>query len=67
MNIHALHNAHLLHQALPCELTQPTPIYDDKTQIQAHNDWAAKLWVSGLAKRQARKEKAATTPAKNKQ
>ncbi|KAJ3565255.1 hypothetical protein NP233_g7745 [Leucocoprinus birnbaumii] len=66
INLHALHNAHLLRRALPRHLTQPVPLYSAEERSQIHAEWAAKLRIRGPAKRQAAKEKAAATRAKNK-
>lgn len=66
INLHALHNAHLVQETLPRELTKPVPIYGDLERGQIHKEWAASVRVTGPAKRQATKEKAAATGLKNK-
>jgi hypothetical protein len=53
INTHALHNAHLLRHALPCELTWPIPIYNKNTRTSKHSEWAESLQAIGPAKRQA--------------
>ncbi|KAF7776568.1 hypothetical protein Agabi119p4_4961 [Agaricus bisporus var. burnettii] len=59
INMHALHNAHLLREALPRSLTQPIPIHQNREE--AHKKQSIGLSVSGQAKRDATKVKAAQT------
>lgn len=44
VNLHALHNAHLLRRALPRYLTKPTPLFDsEEARRAAHNVQAARV------------------------
>jgi hypothetical protein len=64
LNMHAIHNAHLLRRVLPRELWRPVLLYPD--QIVRHSAVAAKLRPLMQEKRQARSEKAAATRASKK-
>ncbi|KAG8913665.1 hypothetical protein FRC01_004436, partial [Tulasnella sp. 417] len=64
VNLHALHNADILRKTLPRRFTQPRPLHADRKEF--HASQAAKLQVSGPAKRAATQEKAAATRAANK-
>ncbi|KAG8914101.1 hypothetical protein FRC01_004225 [Tulasnella sp. 417] len=64
INLHALHNADILRKTLPRRLTQPRPLYSNRREF--HASQAARLQVSGPAKRAATQEKAAATRAANK-
>ena len=55
INMHALHNAHLLQNALPRNLTQPLPLFQDRQA--KHFELAAELRVTKDAQRLAAKEK----------
>lgn len=57
-------NADVLRKTLPCRLTRPRPLYPNRREF--HASQAAKLQVSGPAKRAAAQEKAAATRAANK-
>jgi hypothetical protein len=62
VNLHALHNAHLIHKVLLHELTRPIPILgDEATCAKKHSEWAKGLQVSRPLKWQAVKDKAAAT------
>ncbi|EKM75140.1 hypothetical protein AGABI1DRAFT_103088 [Agaricus bisporus var. burnettii JB137-S8] len=66
LNLHALHNSHLIRRALPRALTEPVRLYDDATRLNKHNEWASGLRVTGPAKRKATQMKSAATKQKNK-
>lgn len=66
INMHALHNAHLIRETLPRDLTKPVPVFNAVQRQSKHNQWAKYLRVTGPAKRKAAKEKAAATRKKNK-
>ena len=53
--MHVLHNAHLLRNALPRNLTQPLPLFQDRQA--KHFELAAELRVTKDAQRLATKEK----------
>jgi hypothetical protein len=55
INMHALHNAHLIRNTLPRDLTRPLPLFSDRQA--KHFEWAAKLRVTKDAQRLAAKEK----------
>lgn len=38
VNLHALHNAHLIHRHFPRHLTAPRPIYTSEEVRRAHHD-----------------------------
>jgi hypothetical protein len=67
INLHAIHNSHLIRHTLPPVLTKPIPLYDDATRLEKHNGWASGLWVTGPAKRKASQLKSAATKQKNKE
>ncbi|KAJ8503094.1 hypothetical protein ONZ45_g11160 [Pleurotus djamor] len=64
INMHALHNSHLLRAALPRSLTEPIPLVLNRDEL--HLQQAAKLQVSGPAKRAEAREKAKATREQNK-
>ena len=64
INTHALHNTHLIRDALPCNLTKPTPYF--KNQCQTHDELAAKLRATQETKRAATKAKQAAGRVKKK-
>lgn len=64
VNMHALHNASLIRETLPRHLTKPMPYFGDRHA--KHLEFAAKLQVSGPAKRAVTQAKAADTRARNK-
>ncbi|KAJ6597292.1 hypothetical protein B0H10DRAFT_1922674 [Mycena sp. CBHHK59/15] len=65
INMHALHNAHLLRDTLPRDLTAPIPCFPDRDTQR--NEFAALLRVSGPAKRAATAKKSRETREKKKQ
>lgn len=65
LNMHALHNAHLIREALPRCLVAPTRFTDDR--VAFHKQLAAGLQITGIEKRALKQAKAAATRAKNKQ
>lgn len=67
LNMHALHNAALIRETLPRELTRPKPYIQPQERRAAHDRSAELLQVSGPAKREATKAKAKATREKNKQ
>ncbi|KAH9837659.1 uncharacterized protein C8Q71DRAFT_706460, partial [Rhodofomes roseus] len=64
LNMHALHNAALLRQTLPRDLTAPKYYVEDR--VAKHREISASLRISGPAKRAEAKVKAAETRARNK-
>ncbi|KAF5352908.1 hypothetical protein D9758_007948 [Tetrapyrgos nigripes] len=67
LNIHALHNAHLIREVLPRELVAPVPLYPlDSDREAFHRELSAALQVSGQEKRQLTKAKAQATRERNK-
>jgi hypothetical protein len=64
LNLHALHNATLIHKILPCHLTVPKPLYEDRQA--RHFEIAAELWVSQAEKRARSAAKAKATKAAKK-
>ncbi|KAJ6590924.1 hypothetical protein B0H10DRAFT_2330640 [Mycena sp. CBHHK59/15] len=65
LNMHALHNAHLIREALPRHLTEPKPCFVDRRA--KHSEFAAVLREIGPAKRQETAAKVKVTKQKNKQ
>jgi hypothetical protein len=65
INLHALHNAHLLRDTLPRNLTAPVPYFTDRQQKR--EEFAALVRVSGPAKRAATAKKSKETREKKKQ
>ncbi|KAJ7362677.1 hypothetical protein DFH08DRAFT_910804 [Mycena albidolilacea] len=65
INLHALHNAHLLRDTLPRNLTAPVPYFKDHQQKR--EEFAALVRVSGPAKRAATAKKSKETREKKKQ
>ncbi|KAK7040964.1 hypothetical protein R3P38DRAFT_3452826 [Favolaschia claudopus] len=65
INLHALHNANLLRDTLPRNLTAPVPLYPDRDAKR--DEYAAILRVSGPAKRAAAAKKSQETRQKNKE
>ncbi|KAF8963433.1 hypothetical protein BDZ97DRAFT_1939527 [Flammula alnicola] len=65
INLHALHNAHLVRETLPRGLIQPQLRYPDRRKT--HNELAASLRITGPAKRAATAAKTADTRARKKQ
>jgi hypothetical protein len=49
LNMHGIHNAHLIHETLPWKMTIPWPYLSNR--LAKHKELAAQLWVSGLARR----------------
>jgi hypothetical protein len=67
VNMHSLHNAHLMREALPRELIAPIPLYSAEERLEFHKKVAADLQVSGEAKRALTRAKAQETRERNKQ
>ncbi|KAJ4464605.1 hypothetical protein C8R41DRAFT_872068 [Lentinula lateritia] len=63
INMHALHNAHLLRRFLPRYLTVPRPLHSDRKKW--HGELAKTLVVTQAEKRAETNRKAAETRAKN--
>ncbi|KIK02140.1 hypothetical protein K443DRAFT_122032 [Laccaria amethystina LaAM-08-1] len=61
---YALHNANMLHQALPCILIRLKPLYEDRRAH--HYDVAARLHISQTAKRSVTQQKRKATLAAKK-
>lgn len=59
INLHSLHNPHLIRRVLPRHLVQPVPYHQDRDQ--AHSNIAAGLRVSGPKHRLEIAEKARKT------
>ncbi|KAH6868945.1 hypothetical protein BKA70DRAFT_1491597 [Coprinopsis sp. MPI-PUGE-AT-0042] len=64
LNMHALHNAHLIRKTLPRHLVQPIPYFSDSASHR--KDAAARLRVIGPQKRANTRKKAQETRARNK-
>ncbi|KAJ8690139.1 hypothetical protein PTI98_011597 [Pleurotus ostreatus] len=64
INMHALHNAHVLREVLPRTLIAPSYVVEDRAAL--HRDAASKLRVSGPAKRAETVAKSKATRARNK-
>ncbi|KAJ6552358.1 hypothetical protein B0H10DRAFT_1849475 [Mycena sp. CBHHK59/15] len=62
LNMHALHNAHLIQEALPRHLTEPKPCFVDRRA--KHSEFAAVLREIGPAKRQETATKVKVTKQK---
>ncbi|KAJ7778812.1 hypothetical protein DFH07DRAFT_865489 [Mycena maculata] len=65
LNMHGLHNAHLIREVLPRTLTAPVPYLPDR--VSSHRRFAAQLRETGPAKRAEIRAKTQATRAKNKQ
>jgi hypothetical protein len=65
INMHALHNPHLLRHTLPRDLTKPVPYSEDNGKFR--RGIASQLRVIGPQKRADTREKAKATRAKNAQ
>ncbi|TEB15367.1 hypothetical protein FA13DRAFT_1876169 [Coprinellus micaceus] len=63
INMHSLHNPHLLRETLPRELTQPIPYCNDNDKFR--RDIAVHLRVIGPKKRAATQEKSKATRKRN--
>ncbi|KAK0447902.1 uncharacterized protein EV420DRAFT_1244648, partial [Desarmillaria tabescens] len=61
LNMHALHNAHLIRETLPRTLVAPIPYKPPAVRAQFHRDVAASLQVSGPEKRAITQAKAKET------
>ncbi|KAI0630610.1 hypothetical protein C8Q77DRAFT_1160168 [Trametes polyzona] len=64
LNMHALHNAALIRDILPHELTSPIPYLTDREL--RHSELASAMRISGPRKRAGAQAKAAETRARNK-
>ncbi|KAI0027254.1 hypothetical protein K488DRAFT_62120 [Vararia minispora EC-137] len=67
INMHSLHNGHLLRRALPRHLTQPQPSMSSDERTAAQKRHSEELQVSGPKKRALAKAKAAETRQRNKE
>ncbi|KAH8107680.1 hypothetical protein BXZ70DRAFT_884608 [Cristinia sonorae] len=65
INMHAIHNAALLRRTLPRDLYKPAPYFPNREE--KHHEIAAKLQITGPAKRAAAAAKAAETRKRNKE
>ena len=65
LNMHGLHNAHLIREVLPRSLTAPTPYVQDR--VTSHERFAAQLRETGPAKGAETQAKTKATKAKNKE
>lgn len=65
LNMHGLHNAHLIREILPRSLTAPTPYLPDRAA--SHDRFAAELRETGPAKRAETQAKTKATRDRNKQ
>ncbi|KAJ7269023.1 hypothetical protein C8J57DRAFT_1435715 [Mycena rebaudengoi] len=63
INMHRLHNAHLLRDTLPRNLTAPVPYFPDREA--KHKEFAGQLRILGPAKRAATAKKSMETREKN--
>ncbi|KAI0781920.1 hypothetical protein C8Q75DRAFT_812065 [Abortiporus biennis] len=59
LNMHALHNAHLIRKVLPRSLTTPVPYFTNRGN--KHREFASSLRVAGPVKRAATQAKAKET------
>ncbi|KAJ7226230.1 hypothetical protein C8J57DRAFT_1197699 [Mycena rebaudengoi] len=64
LNMHALHNAHLIRETLPRHLTTPKPCFTDRRE--KHSEFAAVLRETGPAKRAEAVAKTHATKQRNK-
>ncbi|KAJ7488709.1 hypothetical protein B0H11DRAFT_2405755 [Mycena galericulata] len=64
LNMHGLHNAHLIREVLPRALISPVPYLTDR--VASHARFAQQLRVSGPAKRAATQAKTRQTKEQNK-
>ncbi|TFK31456.1 hypothetical protein BDQ12DRAFT_701562 [Crucibulum laeve] len=65
VNMHALHNAHLLRESLPRHLVAPVPYFQNR--YEKHAEFAASLRITGPAKRATAQARAKETREQNKQ
>ncbi|KAJ3559426.1 hypothetical protein NM688_g352 [Phlebia brevispora] len=65
VNTHSTHNAALLRETLPPELTKPEPLFEDRAA--KHHEIATELQLTGPAKRAEARQRAAETRKRNKQ
>ncbi|KAJ7719037.1 hypothetical protein B0H16DRAFT_1739633 [Mycena metata] len=63
INMHSLHNPHLLRETLPRDLTAPIPYFTDRDR--KHDEFAAQVRVSGPIKRATTAKKTKETREKN--
>ncbi|KII82864.1 hypothetical protein PLICRDRAFT_120152 [Plicaturopsis crispa FD-325 SS-3] len=63
LNMHALHNAHLIRSTLPRSLTEPKPYFQDRRA--KHDEFATKLRITGPEKRAETAKKAQITRERN--
>ncbi|KAJ7833714.1 hypothetical protein B0H14DRAFT_3710403 [Mycena olivaceomarginata] len=64
LNMHGIHNAHLIRETLPQEMTVPQPYLSDR--LAKHKELAAQLRVSGPARRAETLVRRAQTLQRNK-
>ncbi|TFK59074.1 hypothetical protein BDN72DRAFT_781253 [Pluteus cervinus] len=64
LNMHALHNVHLLREALPRSLTQPTPFHSDRKAV--HTALSMDLQITGEKRRADIQAKTKATKERNK-
>ncbi|KAF9013807.1 hypothetical protein BDZ89DRAFT_1166951 [Hymenopellis radicata] len=64
LNMHGLHNAHLIRKALPYDLVKPIPLQADRAVF--HKNMARLLQISGPQKRAETQEKTRATKERNK-
>jgi hypothetical protein len=64
LNMHGIHNAHLIRETLPREMTVPQPYLSDR--LAKHKELAVQLRVSGPARRAETLVRRAQTLQRNK-
>lgn len=66
LNMHAIHNAHLIRKALPRQLSQPIPYLSEAERAAKHAEYAAVAHDVQITKRTEATLKAQATRARNK-